>query len=122
MTITLRVVLIISSLFSSFLCIKRIKQAKLKVENSVVWLIGSVLLIFMSIFYNAVEWISVKLGFIAPVNFVFLVVIFFLLMQTFIDNIRISALNERIKDLDHYIALIEYEKKEEGKNNNETKN
>ena len=121
MTITLRVVLIISSLFSNFLCIKRIKQAKLKVENSIVWLIGSALLIFMSIFYNAVEWISVKLGFIAPVNFVFLVVIFFLLIQTFIDNIRISALNEKVKDLDHYIALIEYEKKEEGKNSNETK-
>lgn len=121
MTITLRVVLIIASLFSNFLCIKRIKQAKLKVENSIVWLIGSALLIFMSIFYNVVEWISVKLGFIAPVNFVFLVVIFFLLIQTFIDNIRISTLNEKIKDLDHYIALIEYEKKEKGKNSNETK-
>ena len=83
--------------------------AKLKVENSVVWLIGSILLILMSIFYNVVEWISVKLGFIAPVNFVFLVVIFFLLIQTFIDNIRISLLNEKIKDLDHYIALKEYE-------------
>ena len=110
MTVTLRVLLIVASLFSCFLCIKRIKQAKLKVENSVVWLIGSILLILMSVFYNSVEWISVKLGFIAPVNFVFLVVIFFLLIQTFIDNIRISALNERIKDLDHYIALKEYNK------------
>lgn len=110
MTITLRIVLIIASLFSCFLCIKRIKQAKLKVENSVIWLIGSILLILMSIFCNAVEWISVKLGFIAPVNFVYLVVIVFLLVQTFIDNIRISALNEKIKDLDHYIAMKEYDK------------
>lgn len=110
MTITLRIVLIIASLLSCFLCIKRIKQAKLKVENSVIWLIGSILLILMSIFYNAVEWISVKLGFIAPVNFVYLVVIVFLLIQTFIDNIRISALNEKVKDLDHYIALKEFNK------------
>ena len=111
MSITLRIILIIASLFSCFLCVKRIKQAKLKIENSVVWMIGSIILILMSIFYNVVEWISMKLGFIAPVNFVFLVVIIFLLIQTFINNVRLSTLNEKIKDLDHYIALTEYEKK-----------
>ena len=106
MTITLRILLIIASLFSCFLCVKRIKQAKLKVENSVVWMIGSIVLILMSIFFGAVEWISRKLGFIAPVNFVFLIVIVFLLIQTFIDNIRISALNEKIKDLKAKTATI----------------
>lgn len=111
MTITLRVLLIVASLFSCILCIIRIKQSKLKVENSVIWLIGSIVLILMSIFYNLIEWISNKLGFIAPVNFVFSVIIVFLLIQTFIDNLRISLLNEKIKDLDHYIALKEYEKK-----------
>ena len=117
MTITLRIILIICSLISFLLCVTRIKQAKLKVENSVTWMIGSILLILMSIFSNAVEWISDKLGFMAPVNFVFLVIIGFLLIQTFIDNIRISTLNEKIKDLNHYIALKENEviknKKEE---------
>ena len=111
MTITLRIILIICSLISFLLCITRIKQAKLKVENSVTWMIGSILLIFMSIFSGAVEWISNKLGFMAPVNFVFLVIIGFLLIQTFIDNIRISTLNEKIKDLNHYIALKEYKNK-----------
>lgn len=113
MTITLRVVLIICSLFSFVLCIMKIKQAKLKVENSVVWMIGSIILILMSIFSNIVEWISNKLGFIAPVNFVFLIMIGFLLIQVFIYNIRIATLNEKIKDLNHYIALKEYRKKEE---------
>ena len=70
-------------------------------------MIGSIVLIVMSIFSNVVEWISYKLGFMAPVNFVFLIIIGFLLIQTFIDNIRISTLNEKIKDLNHYIALKE---------------
>jgi hypothetical protein len=35
----------------------------------------------------------------------------FLLMQIFIDNIHITSLNEKIKDLDHYIALKEKEEK-----------
>lgn len=111
MSITLRILLIIASLFSCFLCVKRIKQAKLKIENSVIWMIGSILLIFMSIFSGAVGWISSKLGFMAPVNFIFFVVIVFLLIQTFVNNIKISTLNEKIKDLNHYIALKEKENK-----------
>lgn len=113
MSITLRILLIIASTFSFILCLKRIKQSKLKITNSVVWMLGSIALVLMAIFSNAVEWVAIKLGFVAPVNFVFLVMIAFLLMQTFIDNIRISALNEKIKELNHYIALKELE----GKNN-----
>ncbi len=108
MSITLRVILIISSFISFFLCVKKIKQSKLKVANSVTWMFGSIVLILMSIFSNVVAWLSEKLGFIAPVNFVFLIMIAFLLMQTFIDNIHITELNEKIKDLDHYIALKEH--------------
>ena len=114
MTITLRVILIVASLFSCFLCVTKIKQAKLKVENTVIWMIGSIILIFMSVFFHGVEWISAKLGFMAPVNFVFLVVMVFLLIQTFINNIRISILNEKIKELNHSIALKEYEEKKKG--------
>lgn len=111
MSTTLRIILIITSIFSFILCVKRIKQCKLKITNSVVWLLGSVALVLMALFSNAVEWIAIKLGFIAPVNFVFLVIIAFLLMQTFIDNIRICILNEKVKELDHYIALKELEEK-----------
>lgn len=111
MSVILRVILIICSILSFILCIRRIKQAKIKVTNSVIWLLGSLILVLMSIFSNAVEWISAKLGFIAPVNFVFFIMIVFLLIQVFIDNIRITELNEKIKELDHYIALKEHDNK-----------
>lgn len=111
MSLTLRIILIIASIISFLLCIKRIKQAKLKVENSILWMVGSFVLILMAIFDNAIGWIAAKLGFMATVNFVFLIVIAFLLAQVFIDNLRISELNEKVKNLDHYIAL-ENNKKE----------
>ena len=115
MSLTLRILLIIISVISFILCVMRIKQSKLKIENSVVWMIGSILLILMSIFVDAVDWVSKKLGFMAPVNFVFLSVIIFLLIQTFINNIKMSLLNEKIKDLNHYIALQENKNKKEEK-------
>lgn len=111
MSVTLRVILIVGSFMAFFLCVTKIKQSKLKVENSVTWMFGSILLILMSIFSNVVGWLSNLLGFVSPVNFVFLIMIAFLLIQTFIDNIHITTLNEKIKDLDHYIALKEHEEK-----------
>lgn len=111
MTFTLRIVLIICSLCAFIICIKKVKQSKMRVADSIIWVIGAFILILMSIFANAVEWISAKLGFIAPVNFVFLVVIGFLLIETFISNIKIAVLNNKLKDLNHAIALKEYEEK-----------
>lgn len=119
MTYTLRAILIICSIISFALCIRKIKQAKLKVSYSIIWIIGSIILILMSIFSKAVEWISRLLGFAAPVNFVFLVIIGFLLIEMFISNIKLSMLNEKIKNLNHYIALKEYEDKNSAQNKEE---
>ena len=113
MSIILRVGLIICSLLSFVLCIKKVKQCKMRVADSIIWIIGSLLLILMSVFSNAVEWISIKLGFMAPVNFVFFAIIGFLLVENFMSNLKIAMLNEKVKNLDHYIALEEYEKKKE---------
>lgn len=111
MSITLRIILIICSIIAFLLCIMKIKKSQLKVESSVTWMFGSILLILMSIFPNVITWISNKLGFVAPVNFIFFAMIAFLLIQVFIDNIHITSLNEKIKDLDHYLALKENEEK-----------
>lgn len=107
MSITLRITLIICSTLSFVFCIIKIKKSELKIENSIIWLLGSILLILMSIFSNVVAWISILLGFEAPVNFVWMCAIGFLIIELFLDNIRISNLNEKIKNLNHYIALKE---------------
>ena len=116
MTSILRIILIICSLMAFLLCVKKVRQSKMRVADSIIWIIGCLGLILMSIFSNAIEWIAIKLGFIAPVNFVFLVVIGFLLVENFIANLRISMLNEKVKNLNHYIALEEYKNKKENTN------
>lgn len=111
MSLALRIILIIGSALAFVVCITKIKQAKLKIEHSLTWMFSSLLLVLMSIFNGAVTCISDKIGFVSPANFVFLIIIFFLLVQVFIFNLRISELNEKIKNLNHYIALKENSKK-----------
>ena len=110
MSLTLRIMLLCGSIFSFIFCVKKIKEAKLKVEYSIFWMISNFVLILMSIFSDFVGYISNKLGFVSPVNFVFLIIIVFLFTQAFLDNLRISELNEKIKNLNHYIALNENKK------------
>lgn len=107
MSLTLRIILIVCSILSFALCISKVKQSKMQVTDSVVWMVGTVILILMSVFSNVVDWIAVKLGFIAPVNFVFLIIIAFLLIQGFLLDSRVSILSNKVKDLNHYIALME---------------
>jgi len=117
MELTLRILLIIGSICFFLFTLIKLKQSKLKVEDSIIWIIGSLLLILASIFVDAVSWISNKLGFISTSNFVFVVIILFLLIIDFGYSLKFSILNEKIKNLNHYIALKEYEekKKEEEK-------
>lgn len=114
MSLTLRVILVVCSILAFILVVRKIKQSKLKVKDCIIWIIGSILLIFMSIFSNVVTWVSEQLGFMAPVNFVFFVMIVFLLVEAFTHNMTVSLLNEKIKNLNHYIALKE--KEEQNKN------
>ena len=111
MSLTLRVILIVCSILAFILVVRKIKQSKLKVKDCIIWIIGSILLIFMSIFSNVVTWVSEQLGFMAPVNFVFFVMIVFLLVEAFTHNMTVSLLNEKIKNLNHYIALKENNKR-----------
>ena len=117
MTITLRIILIICSVISFILCVRKIKKSELKIENSIILFLGSILLILMSIFPGAVSWVSKLLGFESSVNFVWMAAIGFLLLEIFLDNIRISDLNEKVKNFNHYIALKENEQKQDGKEN-----
>jgi len=109
MTITLRIFLIICSILAFILCIKKIKKSELKIIDSIVWVVGSIILVLMSIFSSAIEWIALKLGFLSPVSFVFFVFISILLVKTFSSDIKIAILNEKVKNLNHYIAIKENE-------------
>ena len=98
MSLTLRVILIVCSILAFILVVRKIKQSKLKVKDCIIWIIGSILLIFMSIFSNVVTWVSEQLGFMAPVNFVFFVMIVFLLVEA-ITKKRIPQEKEALVNL-----------------------
>ena len=113
MTTVLRVVLIIVSLLVFFVMMKKIRQAKVKIEYSMFWVLFALLLVVFSIFPGAADWLSDLVGTMSTANFIFMLMIFLLLIKNFAMSLRISQLETKVKELVQRIALDDNELQKE---------
>lgn len=112
MTMEFRIVLIVVSLITLLGIVRKVRHAKVQIENSIFWIAFSTLLFIISIFPIIAEWASDLIGTYSTVNFIFLFVIFILLVNQFSNSVKISQLENRIKDLTQEIAVRELRKKD----------
>lgn len=109
MTPTLRVVLIVVSILTTFMIMRKIRQSKLQIEDSIFWLGFSSILIVFSIFPGLPDLLAELAGTYTTANFIYLAVIFLLIVKMFHMSIKQSQLETKIKDLAQKIALDENE-------------
>ena len=112
-TLTFRIILIISSLLLLSLTIKRIRDEKVKIEDALVWVCLSTLLLVVSVFPVIFDFLAQIAGVYSSTNFVFLFFIFILLILVFSMAMRISHLETKMTDLAQEIALEKLERHEE---------
>ena len=113
MTPTLRVVLIVVSILTTFMIMRKIRQSKLQIEDSIFWLGFSSILIVFSIFPGLPDLLAELAGTYTTANFIYLSVIFLLIVKKFHMSIKQSQLETKIKDLAQKIALDENERGKE---------
>ena len=113
MTPTLRVVLIVVSILTTFMIMRKIRQSKLQIEDSIFWLGFSSILIVFSIFPGLPDLLAELAGTYTTANFIYLAVIFLLIVKMFHMSIKQSQLETKIKDLAQKIALDENERGKE---------
>lgn len=105
MSLTLRVVLIVASLITMLFMLKRIRQSKVQIEDVIYWIVFSLLLIVLSLFPKIGDIIAGLLGVYSTVNFIFLFIIFLLLLREFTMTIKVSQMENKIKELTQEIAI-----------------
>lgn len=115
MSVVFRCVLILASLLTMFFMMRRIRQSKVQIEDSIFWILFSFGLLVISIFPGIAEWMARLLGIATVVNFVFLFVIFILLVKLFLMTVRISQMDTKIRELTQRIALDENKREQEEK-------
>lgn len=107
MTFMLRIVLIIVSMATTALIMRRIRQSKLQIEDSIFWIGFSFILILFSIFPQIPAILARMAGTYTTANFIFLAVIFLLIVKMFHMSIKMSQLETRVKELVQEMALEE---------------
>lgn len=107
MSIKLRILLIVFSLLYFGYTIYQIRKSSLNVEEAIFSIIFSLICIFMSVFTKLVTYISKWLGFISTSNFVIVFIILILSIYNLKLLTKISKLNEKVKNINHEIALKE---------------
>ncbi len=114
MTLLLRGILIVVSILTMILILRKVRQSKMKIEDSVFWIGFTFLLILFSLFPQVVYWMSDISGTQTPVNFIFLFVIFVLMLRLFRLTVKLSALESKVQDLVQKIAIQENLSREAG--------
>ena len=81
MTMTLRIALVLVSLGTFSLMMRKIRQSKLQIESAIFWIVFSIVLVVFSIFPSVADFASRLLGIYATTNFLFLFAIFLLIVK-----------------------------------------
>lgn len=109
----IRVCLVLGSLITATYILRRVRLAKVQIEDTIFWLLFSGILLILAIFPGIAYWAAYLLGFQSPINFVYIVIIFLLLAKQFM-SIRLSQLDSKVRILTQRVALneekIEHEK------------
>lgn len=110
MSIVLRLILLVSSVLTSMYITRKLRKSQVQIMDTVYWFGLAAIFVIFAAFPGIVKWISHLMGFEAPVNFVFLFIIFLLLIRCFLLSIRVSQLDERLRNLAEEIAIREITK------------
>lgn len=112
MTVILRCVLICVSILLTCYLLKRIRHSKMKIEDSIFWVMFALLLVVFSLFPRLADFISGMVGTYSTANFIFTFMIFILLLKVFFQSVKISQLERRVTELIQAFALDREEDKE----------
>ena len=80
---------------------KRIHKDQLRIQDSIFWILLSVLVLILAFFPQIAIGMAQHLGIISPVNFVFLVLIFCAFIKIFSMAAKISNLEDKINKLSY---------------------
>lgn len=107
MSYYLRTILLSASVLALIYVFRKIRKAQIQLQDSLFWIFLSVLFVVMGAFPHLVYALTRLVGFQAPVNLIFLMMIFILLIKVFLLSIKISQLENKLDNLVQELAISE---------------
>lgn len=114
LSIAFRLVLALVSFGTILFFLRKIRKAKVQIQDVLFWLLFSAVLLVLCIFPGILSYFSKLLGIQSPANLLFLVIIFLLLIHQFSLTLKISMLEKKLYQLGRKNALDDVDEKEGG--------
>ncbi len=105
LTPEMRIFLVVGSILAFLFCMHFIRKSRVRIEDTMFWIIICVGLVIISIFPQIPYAFSRLLKVESPVNFVFLVMIAILMINQFYMTIKISRMHIKITELVQRLAI-----------------
>ena len=105
----LQLCLIFASVAVYLFVIYKIRKSNVRIDDMIIWIIGSVILLILSIFPVISDYLSEIIGFRTAANLIFTSILGFLFLMVFSLSIKLSQQHEKMKELTHKIAMLERE-------------
>ena len=99
MSLLFRMLLTAGAVLTMVYFLVKIRKSKAQIEDIIFWLLFSFGIIVISVFPQIVIFFANLLGVQSPVNFLYLVIIFVLLIRMFSLTLKLSALEDKFKKL-----------------------
>lgn len=103
MSIVMRILLIVVSTCTFAYMIRKLRKAQMQTMDTLFWTLFSLTILIMSLFPELVIKCSIYFGVQSAVNFVYLIIIFFLILRIFVLNVRICKLELKLNE---YIEIM----------------
>ncbi len=108
MSFTIRLLLIIGSFITSGFILYKVRKSKVQIEDSIFWLLFSAMVFLLSIFPEIAFFFSNLFGFESPINFIYLVMIFVVIVHQFWLTMRLSQTNNKLKEVVQRKAIDDF--------------
>lgn len=95
-----------------------LKKKSLNLKYTLLWIFSGLILLLLDFFPSILYFISNIIGISSPVNALFLVVLFCVIVILISLTAIVSKLNQKITNMAQYIALIEKRLREQEKRKN----
>lgn len=107
-SIRLQICLIIGSIICFLVLVNLIRKYRMELRYSMLWILIMVLILFLSIFPNSIHFVSNLMGIELPVNALFFLTIFGLIVIMFSLTLEVSKMNMKIKELSQELGLTKH--------------
>ena len=97
---------IIGTILIGLYILNDVRKKRFSIKESFYWIVGVLIMLFLAIFPQCIDFVAVYLGVAYPPSLLFVICIVFLVLMNFRNSKKIAKLQEDIIELEQNLTIL----------------